>query len=124
MVEKEIEELTEKQKEEKTDPNEDKNKLVELLKKINKDEPIVNNSTNNTPNFSSLGGLNLGKVISTMRDKRNNKNNVLKKEEQIQDTNTNSKSKVNDLINKITSNMNQGVDLQEIANEMKQNHST
>ena len=124
MVEKKIEELAEEQKEVKMDPNEDKNKLDELLKKINKDEPIVNNSTNNTPNFSSLGALNLGKVISTMRDKRNNKNNVLKKEEQIQDTNTNSKSKVNDLINKITSNMNQGVDLQEIANEMKQNHST
>jgi hypothetical protein len=124
MVEKKIEELTEEQKEVKMDPNEDKNKLDELLKKINKDEPIVNNSTNNTPNFSSLGALNLGKVISTMRDKRNNKNNVLKKEEEIQDTNTNSKSKVNDLINKITSNMNQGVDLQEIANEMKQNHST
>ena len=124
MVEKKIEELTEEQKEVKMDPNEDKNKLDELLKKINKDEPIVNNSANNTPNFSSLGALNLGKVISTMRDKRNNKNNVLKKEEQTQDTNTNSKSKVNDLINKITSNMNQGVDLQEIANEMKQNHST
>jgi hypothetical protein len=124
MVEKKIEEPTEEQKEVKMEPNEDKNKLDELLKKINKDEPIVNNSTNNTPNFSSLGALNLGKVISTMRDKRNNKNNVLKKEEQIQDTNTNSKSKVNNLINKITSNMNQGVDLQEIANEMKQNHST
>ena len=124
MVEKKIEELTEEQKEVKTDQNEDKNKLDELLKKINKDEPIVNNSTNNTPNFSSLGDLNLGKLISTMRDKRNNKNNVLKKEEQIQDTNTNSGSKVNDLINKITSGMKEGNNLQQITNELKQDSSS
>ena len=59
-----------------------------------------------------------------MRDKRINKNNVPKKEEQPQDTNDNSKSKVNSLLEKITSGMKEGNDLQTITNELKQDHSS
>uniref|UniRef100_A0A6C0EFR0 Uncharacterized protein n=1 Tax=viral metagenome TaxID=1070528 RepID=A0A6C0EFR0_9ZZZZ len=102
----------------------DKNRLDELIKIINKDEQKPNNPANNAANFSALGALNLGKVISTMRDKRINKNNVPKKEEQPQDTNDNSKSKVNSLLEKITSGMKEGNDLQTITNELKQDHSS
>jgi hypothetical protein len=137
-VEKKIEDLTEEQLEDKINPDEDKNILSELIKKMNKDKPKVINSTNNTDNFSSLAALNLGKVMSTLRDKRIKKSNVhIKQQEQIEEcqsenmnsvttdtNNNNSKGRVNDLIDKITSSINQGVDLQEIANEIKQNHST
>tara|TARA_B110000285_G_C14652192_1_gene392374 strand:- start:63 stop:548 length:486 start_codon:yes stop_codon:yes gene_type:complete len=121
LVEQAIEECSvNKTKNEDTDQD----RLDELIKIINKDEQKPNNPANNAANFSALGALNLGKVISTMRDKRINKNNVPKKEEPPQDTNDNSKSKVNSLLEKITSGMKEGNDLQTITNELKQDHSS
>lgn len=148
MVAKKSEELTEEEKGDKIDPNEDKNKLTELLKKYNKDEPQTNyvptNKANNisAPNFAALGSLNLGKVISTIRDKRNKKNNTNEEQNKIEpqpqpepepepqqliqqvninsNNSNNSKSKVNDLLEKITKGMSEGADLQTIAQELKQ----
>jgi len=148
MVAKKSEELTEEEKGGKIDPNEDKNRLAELLKKYNKDEPQPNhvptNKANNisAPNFAALGSLNLGKVISTLRDKRNKKNNTNEEQNKIElqtqpqsepepqqliqqvninsNNSNNSKSKVNDLLEKITKGMSEGADLQTIAQELKQ----
>jgi len=137
MVAKKSEELTKEEKGDKVEPNEDKNKLTELLKKYNKDEPQPNhvptNKANNisAPNFAALGSLNLGKVISTIRDKRNKKNNTNEEQNKIEPepqqliqqmniNSNNSKSKVNDLLEKITKGMSEGADIQTIAQELKQ----
>ena len=150
---KKIEELTEEQKE-KIAINivdDDKNLLSGLIKKINKDvdADIPNNSQNKTNNnvhkFSALSNLNLGKLVSTMRDKRNKKNDVIKEEENgeeehqpeimnsvqeehqsenmIINDSPKTKSKVDNLLEKITTGINKGIDLKEISQEISQENT-
>ena len=153
-VEKKVEELTrEELGQEKVNSNEDMEKLNNIIAQRNigevlNSEVLSSEPINNISNSAAFGNSRIAKAIFTINNNRKKTTNPINKEEgqmknnnddddinpinkeegQMKNNNDdddiNPKNKLNNLLQKISTGVNQGIDLQQIESELKQEHSS